>query len=123
MAKGVDKIAHHTFTKERQPQAMTEISCHQPDQPSEEDHAPSYPQLKAKAEELLTEKQAGFKPGLSTVEQIFNSQVILEKHLQHQRSLFHNFIDVKKVLDRVWHAGLWQVLRSINMDEGLVPSI
>ena len=42
MAEGVDTIACHTFTKERQPQAMTEISCHQPDQPSEEDHAPSY---------------------------------------------------------------------------------
>ena len=29
--------------------------------------------LKAKAEELLAEEQAGFRPGRSTVEQIFNS--------------------------------------------------
>ena len=28
----------------------------------------------------------------------------MQKHLQHQRDLFHNFIDSKKVFDRVWHA-------------------
>ena len=49
--------------------------------------------LKAKAEELLAEDQAGFRPFRSTVEQIVNSRVITEKHLQHQRDLFHNFID------------------------------
>ena len=38
--------------------------------------------LKAKAEKLA-EKQAGFRPGLSTVEQIFNSRFITEKPLQH----------------------------------------
>ena len=36
MAKGVDTIAHHTFAKERQPQAMSELSYHQP---SQQDHA------------------------------------------------------------------------------------
>ena len=71
----------------------------------------------AKAEELLAEEQAGFRPGRSTVEQIFNSRVIIEKHLQHQRDQLHNFIDFKKIFDRVWHAGLWQVLRSFNIDE------
>ena len=38
--------------------------------------------LKAKSEELLAEDQAGVRPGWSTVEQIFHSQVITEKHLQ-----------------------------------------
>ena len=44
MAKGVDAITHHTLTKKRQPQAMSELSYHQPDQPSQQDHAMSYPQ-------------------------------------------------------------------------------
>ena len=56
------------------------------------------------------------------VENIFNSQVITEKHLQHQHNLFHNFIDFNKALDSVWHAGLWKVLRSFNTDEGLVQA-
>ena len=46
----------------------------------------------------------------------------MEKHLQHQRDLFHNFIDFKKAFARVWHAGLWQVLRSFNTDERLVQA-
>ena len=80
--------------------------------------------LKAKSEELLAEEQAGFRPGRSTVEQIFSSRVITEKHLQHQRELFHNFLDFKKAFDRAWHAGLMQqVLRNLNLDEGLVQAI
>ena len=39
-------------------------------------------QHKTKAEELLAEEEeAGFRLGRSTVEQIFNSRVIMEKHL------------------------------------------
>ena len=78
--------------------------------------------LKAKAKELLAEEQAGFRPGRNAVEEIFNSRVIIEKHIQHQRDLFHNFTDFKKAFDRVWHAGLWQVLRSFNTDERLVQA-
>ena len=64
-------------------------------------------QHKAEAEELLAEEQAGFRPGRGTVEQIFNSRVIIEKHLQYKRDLFHNFIDFKKAFFyRVWYAGL-----------------
>ena len=44
MAEGVDTIACHTFTKERQPQVMSELAYHKPDQPSQQEHAPSYPQ-------------------------------------------------------------------------------
>ena len=76
--------------------------------------------LKSKAEELLSEEQAGFRVGRSTVEQIFNCRVLIEKHLQHQKDLFHNFIDFKKAFDRVWHDGLWHVLRGYNVDENLI---
>ena len=43
MAEGLDRVACHTLTKERQTQAMSQISYHQPNQPSQRDHAPSYP--------------------------------------------------------------------------------
>ena len=79
--------------------------------------------LKAKAEGLLAKEQAGFRPGRSTSEQICNSRVIIEKHLHHQRDIFHNLIYFKKAFDRVWHAGLWQVLRSFNVGEELVQAI
>ena len=79
--------------------------------------------LKAKAEDLLAEEQAGCRPGRSTVQQIFNSPVIIEKHLQHQRGLFNNFTDFKKLYDRVWHVSLWQVLKSLDIEEGLLQAI
>ena len=44
MAEEVDTITRYTFNKERQPQAMTELSYLQPNQSSQLDHAPSYPQ-------------------------------------------------------------------------------
>ena len=78
---------------------------------------------KGKVTELLAEEQAGFRPGRRTVEQIFNSRVIVEKHPQQQRDLFYNFTDFKKAFDRVWHAGLWQVLGSFNKEKGLVQAI
>ncbi|GFR75435.1 endonuclease-reverse transcriptase, partial [Elysia marginata] len=79
--------------------------------------------LKPKAEEILAEEQDGFRAGRSTVEQIFNCRILIEKHMQHQRDLFHNFIDFKKAFDKVWHDGLWHVLRGFNIDEGLVKTI
>ena len=79
--------------------------------------------LKKEAEEHLAEEQAGFRPGRSTVEQIFNCHIMMEKHLQHQKELFHNFIDFKKASDRVWHEGLWHVMRSFGIEEGLIQII
>ena len=45
MVEGVDTLTCHTFTKERQPQAKSALTYHQPNQPSQQDHATSYPQL------------------------------------------------------------------------------
>ena len=55
----------------------------------------------ATPEEVLAEEQAGFRPGRSTVEQIFRSRVTTEKYLQH----------------------LLQVLRSFNIEDGLIQAI
>ena len=43
MAEGVDSITCPVFAKETQPQAMSELSYHQPNQPPQQDHAQSYP--------------------------------------------------------------------------------
>ena len=72
---------------------------------------------------LLAEGQAGVRSGQRTVEEIFNSRVVKDKYLQHQHDLFHNFIDFKNSFDGVWRAGLREVLRSFNIEEGLVQTI
>ena len=49
-----------------------------------------------------------------------NCRIMMEKHLQHRKEIFHNLIDFKKAFDRVWHDGLRHALRSIGIEEGLV---
>ena len=67
-------------------------------------------------------EQAGFRPGRSTTEQIFNLRVLCEKYLQHQQDLYHVFIDFKKAFDRVWHAALWATMKHFNINANQATS-
>ena len=46
--------------------------------------------------EIIAEEQAGFRPGRSTTEQIFNLRILCERHLEHQQDLYQVFIDFKR---------------------------
>ena len=54
------------------------------------------PRLQHITEEFISEEQAGFRKGRSTSEQIFNIRIISEKYDQHNKPLYHVFIDFKK---------------------------
>ena len=54
---------------------------------------------------------------------IFKVKVTPKAHVIKKTQQLHNFIDFKKAFDRVWHAGLWHILRSLNIDEGLVKPL
>ncbi|KAK3882228.1 hypothetical protein Pcinc_013401 [Petrolisthes cinctipes] len=79
--------------------------------------------LKPQAESIIAEEQAGFRKGRSTIEQIFNLRLLCEKHLQHQRELYHVFIDFKNAFDRVWHDALWATMKKFNMGKKLTHTI
>ena len=79
--------------------------------------------LKPQAEKIIAEEQAGFRPGRSTTEQIFNLRILCEKYLQHHQDLYHVFIDFKKAFDRVWHAALWATMRHFNINANLIRMI
>ena len=79
--------------------------------------------LKPQAEKIIAEDQAGFRVGRSTAEQIFNLRILCEKYLQHQKVLYHIFIDFKKALDRVWHAALWAAMKKYNTSTYLIRVI
>ena len=49
--------------------------------------------LKPQVDKIIAEKQAGFRAGGSTTEQIFNLRILCEKYLQHQQDLYQVFID------------------------------
>lgn len=61
--------------------------------------------FKTAAENLLIGRKDGFKPGRSTVEQVFNCRILIEKRLQHQEDmlLLHRFTK-----------GFWQSLVQVK---------
>ena len=79
--------------------------------------------LKHQAEEIISEEQAGFMKGRSTVEQICNLRNIIEKYQEHQQELYHVFIDFKKAFDRVWHEALWATMHKYNISKTLIKLI
>ena len=66
---------------------------------------------------------ASFGAGRSTVEQIFDCRVIIAKHLEHQRSLYHNFIEFNKAFGSVCHNSLWKVLIGGTIDGDFIKVI
>lgn len=50
----------------------------------------------------MADEQAGFRKERSTIEQTANLRVICEKYWKKLKKIYHNFIDYKKTLDRVW---------------------
>ena len=75
------------------------------------------------AEEIIAEKQAGFRTGRSTTEQIFNLRILCEKYLQHQQNSYHVFIDFKKAFDRAWLEALWATMRKYNINANIIRVI
>ena len=54
------------------------------------------------------------------MEPILNLKLIMERHHQHQRDLYHVFVDFRKAFDRVWHVALWATMRWYNVDPHLI---
>lgn len=63
-----------------------------------------------KTEEVLSEAQAEFRPGRSTMDQLFTLRQMLEKRLERNQSLLCCFIDYEKAFDSVWQEGLWKAM-------------
>ena len=78
---------------------------------------------KPQAEKIIAEEQAGFRPGRSTTEQIFNLRILCEKYLLHQQDFYNVFIGFKKAFNGVWHAALWATMKKYNISSNLTRVI
>jgi len=80
--------------------------------------------LKPHIESNLSDTQAGFRPGRSTVEQIFVWRQLAERYMEAQNGeLVNVFIDFKKAFDRVWHTGMFKVMQHYNIPRKLTALI
>jgi len=71
-------------------------------------------------EAYISEEQAGFRQGRSTVQQILCLRLLAEKYSEKDQKVFNCFVDIKKAFDSVWHEGLWAVLRSFGTGPKLI---
>ena len=76
--------------------------------------------LKSETEEAISEEQAGFRSGRSTIQQTLSLRLITEKYREVDKHVLHCFIDFSKAFDLVWHEGLWQVLKSYGVNGKLI---
>ena len=75
--------------------------------------------LKPYVEAPISEEQAGFRPGLSTIEQIFIWRQITERYMESQNGeLVNVFIDFKKAFDKVWHTGMLEGFTNTTIYQG-----
>ena len=54
--------------------------------------------LNPQVEKILLEGRVGFRKGRSTVEQVFNCINLIDKHLNSQNNILHNFVDLRRQL-------------------------
>ena len=79
--------------------------------------------IKASTEEILSEAQAGFRSGRSTIDQLFSLRLLTEKYFEHGKDLYVCYVDFQKAFDSVWRKGLWQVMRHLGYDNKIIRLI
>ena len=60
--------------------------------------------------EIICHNQAGFRKGLSTIDNLFIIQSLIEISKSYKNKLFCAFVDFKQAFDNVWRDGLWYKL-------------
>ena len=79
--------------------------------------------LQTYVEMTISEEQAGFRPGRSTIDQLFTIRQVTEKYIEGNQTCYINFIDYKQAFDSVWRQGLWQSMRNAGIAEKLIKLI
>ena len=67
--------------------------------------------------------QAGFRPRLSTVHQLFALQHFVDKHLRSGEPLYTCFVDLKAAYDKVQRPLLWLALQRLGMPAQMIQAI
>ena len=74
-------------------------------------------------EPKLTDAQCGFRPGRSTMDEIFALQLIFEKSWEYAKEVNACFVDLEKAYDRIPRDKLWAVLLQYGIGGQLLPAI
>ena len=76
--------------------------------------------IQQKTEEILSEAQAGFRQGRSTVDQLFSLRQIGEKWLEKNKDVYCCYVDFEKAFNRVWQKGIWKALAFFGFSNKII---
>ena len=74
-------------------------------------------------DDKLHQKQAGFRKGRRTTEQIFILRNIIEQCIEWNANLYVCFVDFEKAFDSVDRSVLWRIMRSYSIPEKIVKMV
>ena len=72
--------------------------------------------IRRRTDQLLSDAQAGFRGGRSTIDQLFTLRRTSELNSDYGMHMYVCYVDFKKAFDGVWRAGLWHVMRNLGYD-------
>jgi len=76
--------------------------------------------IRQRTEEILSEAQAGFRPGHSIIDELFTLRRLTEMYIEYGKYLYVCYIDFQKAFDSVWRIGLWRVMWFLGYEEKIV---
>jgi hypothetical protein len=79
--------------------------------------------IRIAVDEDLRENQCGFRPGRSTVDQIFTLRQIIELRMQYRRPLIVAFIDFKAAFDSVDRPRMYELLDALGLPTKIINLI
>lgn len=79
-----------------------------------------YERMLPHAERILGDYQCGFRPGRSTIDQIFTIRQLLEKSWEHNANVHQLFIDFKQAYDSVDRNALYAILHEFQIPRKLI---
>ena len=74
-------------------------------------------------DEILRDRQMGFRKNRSCTDHIATLRIIAEQSLEWNTSLYITFIDFEKAFDSVDHRTLWKILRHYGIPEKFIAII
>jgi hypothetical protein len=69
---------------------------------------------------VVSQYQAGFRKGFSTIDQAFSLSTIIERRLSKKMTTYVAFIDFKKAFDKVPRQALWWILAKNNVSKKIL---
>lgn len=75
------------------------------------------------AEEIIGEYQSGFRPGRSTIDQVFVIRRLMESRWEFNRPMTIAFIDFKQAYDSIHRPSMWHIMKELGIPAKLIALV